>query len=368
MHDISIIIPAYCTTPESVSWLGECIESAKMQDCEVVVYNDGSPISLHDLRKQAHIFVDGSVNIGVSHARNRAAYYATCGLLYPLDGDDRLAPNAIDKLLKYWDGMTPVYSDVAKFGAETDAHYQLLDFNCDHILKHVGFSSVNVLHPKKYWEQLGGWDEWLIFYEDGYYNARLFAQWCGVRCPEPLVEYRQHDNQRTKQFKSQSATFAKIVADKIRRLDMACGGCSKSKMVRTTGSAPVMQPAATDVNTLPGEQDGRILSQYIGGQGKARHYYKGPGTKFMYKVKYGDYVYADPMDVKQPGDTHPAHADWLLVQIIKPAPKAVPVQESVTSQTPALPEVQPQKVVETVEEKPKAPSRNPVKNKAKKPK
>jgi len=367
MYNVSIIIPAYCTTPESVEWLRECIDSALIQDCEVVVYNDGSTESLHKLRKDSHIFIDGSVNAGVSHARNRAAYYATKDMLYPLDGDDRLKPGSISKLLDYWHKYEtmPVYSDVAKFGIENVEHYALLDFDCSHILNHVGFSSVNVLHPKEYWKKVGGWEEWLVFYEDGFYNAQLFAQWCGVRCPEPLVEYRQHADQRTKKFDKQSAYFAKLVLDKIRRLDMGCGGgCGKksSKMLKTSSNAPLMQAIPVDVQALPGEQGGRILAQYVGGKGKGRHYYQGPKTRYMYKVLYGDYIYADPTDVKDPGN---AYNSSLLVKVIKTESKAIPQETVSVAAVPAevaAPQPGPaEPVTEKVTRKPvKAKTRKPV--------
>ena len=167
MTTVSIIIPVYCKTDESLTWLRECVESAVLQDCEVVVVDDGSPLDIKKALEGMNIKRVSSVHVGVSEARNIAARYATGDLIFPLDCDDRLVPGAISKLLLYWDGKTPVYPDVRKFGLENVDHYKLPEFTCEHIYDHVGFTSVNVLHLRDQWKSLGGWDPTIEFYEDG---------------------------------------------------------------------------------------------------------------------------------------------------------------------------------------------------------
>jgi len=309
---VSVIIPVYCRDESSLVWLEECLRSVEEQECDVVVYNDGSTVDIASVTDNCRIdtLLTGDRNIGVAFARNVAAKHVNTELLVPLDCDDRFRSDAIEKLLNEWNGV-PVYPDVAKFGIESFPHYELLDFHCDHIVSHVGFSSVNVLHSRDQWKTIQGWNETLDFYEDGEYNARLFSQFCGVRLPEPLVEYRQHEQQRTKQYRSRSAAYARNILSSIRRLDMACKGCGSRKASpdaisrqdfrqAATQPAPAMKAATVDPNTLPGEVDGRVLAQYIGGKGKGKHYYQGSATKFSYKVTYGDYVYADPADVRPP--------------------------------------------------------------------
>lgn len=297
--DVTIIIPTYCWDEESISWAHQAVSSALSQKCKVAVYDDASPVEPVFLKDMETVrYVRGRLHKGVSYARNMAASLADTELILPLDGDDIFVTDAVSTLLRYWDGNTPVYPDISKFGIENDSHYELLDFHCDHILNHVGFASVNVLHRKANWIELGGWDEGLEFYEDGWYNAQLFSRHCGRRCPKPLVGYRMHPKQRTKLYASRAAEFSKLIMDRIRRLDMACSSCSKSRSARQAGNPVAVVPSPTvDPSSLPGELDGRVLVQYIGGQGKAKHYYQGPVTKFMYKVTYGDWVYADLSDI-----------------------------------------------------------------------
>ena len=326
MHKVSVIIPAYVVSDIGLSWLNDCLESLADQDCDVVICDDGSPVNITDVTNRWRVtkHVRLSNNRGVSAARNEATRQADTELILPLDCDDNLRPDAISKLLKAWDGHTPVYPDVSKFGDEIVEHFALLDFNCEHIVKHVGFSSVNVLHSVDQWRAIGGWNETIDFYEDGEYNARLFSQYCGVRLPEPLVRYRMHPNQRTKQYKLKSATYARNILSKIRRLEMACKTCGGTrKSITQATSAPFSAPATVNVAMLPGEMGGRVLAHYIGGKGKARHYYSGFVTKFPYKVIYGEYVYADPRDTRDESDTASAK---MLVKVAKAAPAPVVVQ------------------------------------------
>lgn len=330
MYNVSIIIPIYCTSLDAIEWLGECFESACSQDCYVVAVNDGS-IEYKDKilemvqRFRHYIDYSDAPHLGVSSARNTAASRVVTDLIIPLDCDDRFVKGAIKKLLSVWDGTTPVYPDIRKFGLENVAHYNLLEFECEHIYNHVGFSSVNVLHRKDQWQALRGWNTDLDFYEDGEYNARLFSVWCGKRFPEPLVEYRIHTHQRTKQYKKRSAYYARKILSMIRSLDMPCSSCGKKRVSIVSNSpAPVASPPkGANVDLLPGDLEGRILVQYIGGIGKGKHYYRGPRTKFAYKVTYGDYIYVDPADAKNT-DTDTS----LFVKVVQHRPAAV-VQEHV---------------------------------------
>lgn len=368
--DVSIIIPAYCAEEDSLGWLEECLASAVAQGGEVVVYDDGSPLDvLPVVGRYNVIFSKSDQNFGVSHARNQAVAKATKDLILPLDCDDFLIPNAVRKMLSIWD-TTPIYPDVSKFGLESEPHYVLPDFSCEVLTRFVGFASVNVLHTKRQWESIGGWDEQLDFYEDGEYNARLFGTFCGVHFKEPLVYYRIHEHQRTKQYEKRSRGYALKILERIRRFDMACkscGGGRRTQDLKAIGanapmaarfasqgsSTPVPVQLANGVQTdLPLEFEGKVLAVYIGGEGKGRHYYNGYVSKTAYKLKYGDTLYADPRDVREPQQSgHPS----LLVRVMRklePAPKVqVPVPtEVVRAVKAAAVEPEPVKLVEEVAE------------------
>lgn len=351
--DVTIIIPVCCKTQESLGWLEECLQSAVSQGCEVVAHDDGSTVNTHDiLSKYIKRYSYSVVNLGVSNARNQCVKLVRTSQIFPLDCDDRLKPDSIASLVKVWNGV-PVYPDLAKFGQVNDPHYKLMEFHCDHITTYVGFSSVNVLHSLEQNKAIGGWDETIDFYEDGEYNARLFAMYCGQRHAEPLVEYRIHANQRTKHYGKLAAEYAARILVKIRSLDMACSSCGK----RRTG--PGNDPSAgvnsmlqnsmqrgpiTSVligesyKNMPIDFEGKVLAVYVGGEGKAKHYYQGQGSKFSHRVQYGDHLYVDPRDARE----FEATSDTRMLVRVKPratVPQPVIVVEqpkpAETSKAPA---------------------------------
>jgi len=304
MRDVTVIIPSYVTNEQSLGWLYECVQSALNQDCQVIVYDDCSKLDIEKLKNDFNnvgnlrVF-KGTSHKGVSYARNRAVEYAKTSLILPLDCDDILVDGAVEKLLNLWTGI-PVYPDLSKFGIVEIPHYRLLDFSCDLLQKKLGISSVNVLHSVDQWRSVGGWDEHLDLYEDADYNAKLMLTYCGINLHEPLVRYRQHETQKTRKISDAniSVNIARDILNGLRRLAVSCPSCGGKR--RTASEAVRQQVVPVAPESLPGTQDGRILSLYIGGKGQSTHYYRGVSTKFAYKVKYGEYYYVDPSDATGP--------------------------------------------------------------------
>lgn len=354
--DVTVVIPVYCNNLESLSWLRECVESAVAQQCKVVLYDDGSSLDIVPVVRNYPVRAfRGSRNVGVSYARNKAISYADTDYILPLDCDDRLVNDAVEKLYSAFQvaDSTPAYSDIHKFGIENDEHFVLLDFDCYNLLKYVGFTSVNVFHSKEQWKSIGGYDESLEFFEDGEYNARLLGTYCGVHVKEPLVEYRMHGSQRTRLYEKQSRYYAETILERIRRYDMACAGCSgrrrspsnmpdglsREQVIRMSQQAPretvqvdIKGAIATAPATLPLEFEGKVLCVYIGGQGRAKHYYQGIVSKQPQKVTFGDYVYVDPRDARNEEDMNTASLYVRVKKNVQEAPKPI---ESVAPQAVA---------------------------------
>ena len=323
MLPVSIIIPAYLKTLNEAVWLSECIQSALENDCEVIVWDDGT--SIVDVQNLVYTMnygykigvnkVRGSAeNMGVAAARNSAVKLSTQPFILPLDCDDILKPGSVKKLLDAWTGK-PVYSDVEKFGDVVVPHFALLDFSCEELLKNVGPYPVSVLHTREQHDAIGGWDESLDFYEDGEYNARLMMEYCGQRYPEPLLRYRFHEGQRTQKYRGlESKYIKKIMSLNRSKYNMAgcCGGRRKTmfgKIFNQSYGVSDTSIQKSDVSVqvqfsagelaIPLEADGKVLARYIGGHGKGKHVYKGNASGFAHKrIQFGDLVYTDPRDVK----------------------------------------------------------------------
>lgn len=91
---ISIIIPVY----NGEQWLGEAIESCISQNCEVVVVNDGSTDNTLEICSKYPVYTITQVNKGLASARNTGIMNSAFRYILPLDADDKLMPNAVEKI------------------------------------------------------------------------------------------------------------------------------------------------------------------------------------------------------------------------------------------------------------------------------
>lgn len=96
---ISIIIPVY----NQAEYLADAIESAldQTKPCEIIVINDGSTdfsLKVADSYKGQGVKVINQANKGLPSARNAGIMSATGEYVLPLDADDLLVENCIEKM------------------------------------------------------------------------------------------------------------------------------------------------------------------------------------------------------------------------------------------------------------------------------
>lgn len=104
---ISIIIPAY----NQAQYLEDCLESAynqTVQPHEIIVINDGSGDNTREIAEQymfkefplieSPVKVINQVNKGLASARNTGIMASTGDYILPLDSDDVLMENAVERL------------------------------------------------------------------------------------------------------------------------------------------------------------------------------------------------------------------------------------------------------------------------------
>ena len=197
MVKISVIIPCY----NQEKYIEEAIESVLHQtfkDFEIIVVNDGSSDnSLSIIKKYAEKYVNvisyiNQSNQGVIAARNNAIAKSCGEYIFPLDGDDKIAPTCLQKL---YDAMIKGKGDVIccegmhwgsinrkfEYAKPTKFNMSLRNQVC-----------VSALYKKEDWQKYGGydeimragledWDFWLNFIED---NKRFY------RVKEVLFFYR----------------------------------------------------------------------------------------------------------------------------------------------------------------------------------
>lgn len=191
---VSVIIPSY----NQQDYLGEAIESALAQshkDTEVIVIDDGSTDrSLQIARNYTpDIRLVEQVNKGLASARNTGIMNATGEFILPLDADDILQPNCIERLLALYEETKAdiLGPSLQCFGVgDTVIHLKpsptLADFR---VGNHLGYFS---MYKKSMALALGGYSPKMTKgYEDLHFwiNA-LTRGYKAETTPEVLVKYR----------------------------------------------------------------------------------------------------------------------------------------------------------------------------------
>lgn len=102
MHNpsISIIVPLF-NKEKHISGVLDSIVSQSLKDFEVIVVDDGSTdsgASVVEAYRDDRIRLIKKANGGVSSARNYGLKYANAELVFYLDGDDKMEPNALSVL------------------------------------------------------------------------------------------------------------------------------------------------------------------------------------------------------------------------------------------------------------------------------
>lgn len=93
---ISIIIPSY----NQAEYLSDAIESALDQtvNCPIIVIDDGSTDNSLQIAKSYPIKVIAQVNKGLASARNTGIMNVTTDWILPLDADDMLLSNCVERM------------------------------------------------------------------------------------------------------------------------------------------------------------------------------------------------------------------------------------------------------------------------------
>lgn len=162
---ISIIVPAY----NQAEFLDECLQSVSEQtftNWECIIVDDGSKdhtgkIAENWAQKDPRFRYFRKINGGVSSSRNFGIENATAEWILPLDGDDKIAPEYLERASKeFKKNPDVVYCKASFFGNRTDPF--LLDaFSYENLLlKNLIFCSG--FYKKEAWSRSNKYDENLV--------------------------------------------------------------------------------------------------------------------------------------------------------------------------------------------------------------
>lgn len=200
--EVSVIIPCY----NSAKYVAECLDSVLAQtfnNYEVIIVNDGSTDNSLEIiksyvEKYKNFKLINQPNLGVGVARNNAIEQAVGKYIYPLDADDKIAPECLERL----------------YGVITTTNNRVVACEVQMFGKRIGF-----FHQPKFTKyEMYGWHECCVisalFYKDdfekfgGYkidfngYGGDDMDYWLNyidynlpmIRLPEILFFYRIKDS------------------------------------------------------------------------------------------------------------------------------------------------------------------------------
>jgi glycosyltransferase involved in cell wall biosynthesis len=185
----SIIIPCY----NQSNWLSEAIESSLNQtykNIEVIVVNDGSTDNTSEIAKKYNIKLIEKENGGLSSARNAGIKEARGKYILPLDADDKILPEFIEKTI----GLDDIVSTAQQEFGDSNTLWNTQPEHPSHeMFKSNNQINCCALHLKEIWEDIGGYDEKMTGYEDWDYWYRATKNGYTITViREPLFLYRKH--------------------------------------------------------------------------------------------------------------------------------------------------------------------------------
>jgi glycosyltransferase involved in cell wall biosynthesis len=159
---ISIIIPCYNHGHFLRSAI-QSVEGCRAGLVELIIVDDGSTepdtVALMDELSSSGYNVIRQANAGVGAARNRGIAAARAEYILPLDSDNKIRPEFVERAVKILDGEPDigiVHSDFHYFG-DLDYVVRVPDFDIRRML-FMNFIDACAVFRKKVWEDVGGYD------------------------------------------------------------------------------------------------------------------------------------------------------------------------------------------------------------------
>jgi glycosyltransferase involved in cell wall biosynthesis len=190
------------------------------ENFEMIIVNDGSTSAetLHILEQIHHpkISIIHQKNKGLPGARNTGIRAARGEYILPLDSDDKITPICLTRSVEVLDSrpdVVMVYGNYRIFGDE-DRFVPSGKFNTYKIL-FANYLVVCSMFRRSAWEQVGGYTENMIGFEDWEFWIKLIERGNRFeRIDEVLFTYHKHG----RSFWDRSKPIYKDIIDQIRSL------------------------------------------------------------------------------------------------------------------------------------------------------
>jgi glycosyltransferase involved in cell wall biosynthesis len=194
---VSIIVPCY----NQAQYLPEALDTVLAQTYsfwECIIVNDGSPDNTEEIAKQycekdKRFHYVSKENGGLSSARNAGIKNSTGEFILPLDSDDLISPEYIEKATEHfhlYPDTKLVYCKAELFGLE-NGEWGLPEYNyADLLFENMIFCSA--IYKRKDYKNTGGYNENMLHgLEDWDFWLSLIDETDIVYClPELYFHYR----------------------------------------------------------------------------------------------------------------------------------------------------------------------------------
>lgn len=265
--DLTVLIPVRAEKPEQVEWLREAVESVETNGYPVRVHiaDDGSPLPIGNIGSDGVVIDRLEKPMGVCAARNYLGWNCGTEYLMFLDADDRLVKGAIARMVEHAAPDRVVFPDLRFFGNGHAEKWHAFPQWEPKALIRGAIMPMTSIHAKAAFEKVGGFDAtYEAALEDWDYNIRLMlAGICGYRIAEPLLEYRQHDAQRTSKPRAEICGMRQLLKERysslLKEADMPCCG-----QTGASGRVAPRRPQANPAAVGTGKKDRMVLIEYVG--------------------------------------------------------------------------------------------------------
>lgn len=297
---ITVIIPV---GPGHEAYLIDAIDSLVAQtfvNWRVIVVNDTGSDNLPALPPFVYILDTNNSPVGPAAARNLGIAASNTPLWLPLDADDYLQPDALERLYITWKNSDPryyVYGDW--YVQETGERQNADEYDCEAVLQRLPHA-VTALYTREMWQRVGGFDASMQAWEDWDFVIALAEHgYCGVRIDAPVFQYRLKSGGRRDDMYTRKEELKEVIRTKYSKYItdkeplMACGGCGRA--AASMQQSPQSAPAPAGIAGGAVNVDGTVLLEYTGTSAAVTYRGQATGTSYRFGNTGGrslKYVYA----------------------------------------------------------------------------
>lgn len=193
---ITVIIPFR----RQEQWLEGAVDSAWAAGArQVCIFDDANPQWVNrTISMKSHVLRE-DIRCGVVFGRNKLIELASTDLIFPLDADDRLYPDALERLYAAWQPGTWVYGRYTEID-EDEQVIREMDAPPPGMLRQKNLTYSSFLYHRDDWARVGGYDpDFEPLEEDYAFQCALVHH--GVRPVRldgaPIYKRMIHTNSRT---------------------------------------------------------------------------------------------------------------------------------------------------------------------------